>query len=77
MDRTIFDTWFHDTFVPHGRKYCQDNAIEHKVLLILDNAPSHPSVSTLKLSDGKVTTKFLLPNPTSLIQPMDQDFYSQ
>ena len=42
------------TFVPHVRKYCQDIAIEYKILLLLDNATSHPSVSVFESSDGKV-----------------------
>ena len=72
MDKVIFEKWFHDVFVPYVRKFCRENDIEFKILLLLDNAPAHPSISTLQSSDGKVITKFLPPNTTSLIQPMDQ-----
>ena len=72
MDTMIFKKWFHDVFVPYVRKFCRDNDIECKILLILDNAPAHPSMSTLQSNDGKVVTKFLPMNTTSLIQPMDQ-----
>ena len=72
MDTTIFKKWFHDVFVPYIRKFCRDNDMECKILLLLDNAPAHPSMSTLQSNDGKVVTKFLPPNTTSLIQPMDQ-----
>ena len=46
--------------------------MEQKALLLLDNAPSHPSSATLRSEDGKIKTLFLPPNTTSLIQPMDQ-----
>ncbi len=72
MDTAIFTKWFHEIFVPYVRKFCRENEIEYKILLLLDNAPAHPSISTLQSSDGKVKTKFLPPNTTSLIQPIDQ-----
>lgn len=41
-------------------------------MLLLDNAPSHPSRALLKSDDGKIFVKYLPPNVTALIQPMDQ-----
>ena len=72
MGTTIFLKWFHDIFVPKVRKFCMDNDIQYKVLLLLDNAPAHPSSTILQSNDGKVIIKILPPNTTSLIQPMDQ-----
>ena len=72
MDCRIFEKWFNDIFVPNVKKFCKDNDIEYKILLLLDNAPSHPSADKLQSRDGKVTTLFLPPNTTSIIQPMDQ-----
>ena len=46
-------------FVPHVKKFCQDHGIEYKVLLLLDNAPAHPSAEKLTSCDGKVTTMYL------------------
>lgn len=43
-----------------------------QIVLLLDNAPANFSISTLQSNDCKVVTKFLPPNTTSLIQPMDQ-----
>ena len=43
-----------------------------KALLLLDNAPSHPSTQLPKSQDGNIKCVFLPPNTTSLIQPMDQ-----
>ncbi|KFD64959.1 hypothetical protein M514_22902, partial [Trichuris suis] len=43
-----------------------------KLLLLIDNAPAHPSVQYLDAIDEFVSVKFLPPNVTSLIQPMDQ-----
>ena len=72
MDCRLFIDWFHTHFVPTVRKCCRDKGIEEKVLLLLDNAPSHPSSASLQSEDGKIKTLFLPPNTTSVIQPMDQ-----
>ena len=66
MDTTA---WLHDKFVPHVKKFCEQNAVEFKIVLLLDNAPS---TETLKSTGGEVTTMFLPLNTTSILQPMDQ-----
>ncbi|XP_015377198.1 PREDICTED: uncharacterized protein LOC107171470 [Diuraphis noxia] len=43
-----------------------------KVLLLLDNAPTHPSAKVLNLIDPDYKVMFFPPKVTSLIQPMDQ-----
>ena len=58
---------FNIRFVPYAKKFCQDNSIEYKLLLLLDNAPAHPSVEILQSKDGRVNTIFLPPNTTSII----------
>ena len=72
VDTTVFESWFHNKFVPHVKKHCRNNDIEYKVLLLSDNVPAHPSKEVLKSKDGKVIAIFLLPNTTSVIWPMDQ-----
>ena len=42
--------------------------VNRKILLLVDNCTAHPHVSTLK----NIQLKFLPPNTTSLIQPMEQ-----
>ena len=70
--KALFMEWFHRNFVPEVRRYLQDQELEFKVLLILDNAPGHPeSIHQVALEMG-VEVVFLPPNTTSLIQPMDQ-----
>ena len=61
-----------EKFVPYVKRFCEDQGIEYKILLLLDNAPAHPSSEELKSADGNVTTIFLPPNTTSILQPMDQ-----
>lgn len=58
--------------MPHVKEFCLNNSIEYKVLLLPDNAPACPSTEKLVSADGKVTTLFLPPNTTSILQPMDQ-----
>ncbi|GBM66849.1 Jerky -like [Araneus ventricosus] len=41
-----------------------------------DNAPPHPYESLLESDDGLITSKFLPPNVTAAIQPMDQGVIS-
>lgn len=72
MDCRIFSEWFHQEFVPAVQTFCTAQGFEKKAILLLDNAPSHPSTESLQSSDGKIKTMFLPPNTTAAIQPMDQ-----
>lgn len=74
--QSIFTDWFHQSFVPAVKNY-QINTMgipekEIKALLLLDNAPAHPSVEILTSSCGKIECMFLPANTTSILQPMDQ-----
>ena len=42
MISKLFEKWFHNMFVPHVKKFCEDKSIEYKILLLVDNAPAHP-----------------------------------
>lgn len=44
--------------------------------MILDNAPTHPKASELNAIDPRCQVKYLPPNVTSVIQPMDQGVIS-
>ena len=73
MDSSIyFQTWFHDKFVPRWRKALAEKGVPKKVILLLDNAPSHLNVDCIRSSDENIFCLYLPPNTTSLIQPMDQ-----
>ena len=72
MKSSIFQYWFFNEFVPATIKYLKDKNLPIKALLVLDNAPSHPSTEHLQYDDGKIEAIFLPPNTTSVIQPMDQ-----
>jgi hypothetical protein len=43
-----------------------------KALFLLNNAPSHPSMSILTSEDGNIFVLYLPPNVSSIAQPMDQ-----
>lgn len=72
MNTEIFVDWYDNTFIPEVKKYQNDIGKQGKVLLLLDNAPTHPSAELLKRENGNFKMKFLPPNVTSLLQPMDQ-----
>ncbi|GFT45840.1 tigger transposable element-derived protein 1 [Trichonephila clavipes] len=67
MTTAIFTEWFHNCFVPEVEAYMKEKSLDFKVLLIVDNAASHP-----QLEHPNVQLVFLPPNTTSLIQPLDQ-----
>ena len=72
MDSLIFKSWFKTKFAPRDKHYLSIKGLPTKVLLLMDNAPSHPSNEELCSRDWLIKTMFLPANITSLIQPMDQ-----
>ncbi|XP_033125119.1 jerky protein homolog-like [Anneissia japonica] len=72
MDPAIFKTWFHEHFVPVVRSFCQANVVPFKVVLLIDNAPSHPLKDQLICCCGSVWVEYLPLTTTSQIQPMNQ-----
>ncbi|GFT91764.1 tigger transposable element-derived protein 1 [Trichonephila clavipes] len=67
MTTAIFTEWFNNCFVPEVEAYMKNISLDLKVLLIVDNAASHP-----QLEHRNVQLVFLPPNTTSLIQALDQ-----
>ena len=72
VDREIFRDWFFNCFVPETKQKLRELGQEERAILFLDNCSTHPSEDELISADGKITAKFLPPNVTALIQPMDQ-----
>ncbi|XP_066903338.1 jerky protein homolog-like [Halyomorpha halys] len=72
MTGTLFHEWFHHNFVPHLRKYAQENQLEPKGLLLLENCPAHPPAESLISDDGKIKALFLPKKTASIIQPLEQ-----
>ena len=66
----IFNDWFQNRLVPDVKKKLTELGQEPKPLLLLDNCSDGDELLS---SDGQIVAKFLLPNVTSLMQPMDQD----
>ena len=76
FDRDIFSSWFYDHAIPEiykdqieRQKISRENV---KALILIDNAPAHPSGELLSSKEGNIKIMFLPPNTTSVIQPMDQ-----
>lgn len=70
MTSYLFEDYVKGYFSNFAKKYCEENNLRNKVLLLVDNAPGHPEVC--KEWCENVEVQFLPPNTTSLIQPMDQ-----
>ena len=72
VDATLFTYWFHHKFVPIVQEKLIALGCELTAVLLLDNCSAHTDEEELISADGKVIAKFLPPNVTSLIQPMDK-----
>ena len=72
MTGACFKDWFFQRFCPAVRKHLRKLGQEEKAILLIDNAPSHPSGDILKSKDGKIFASFMPKNTTSKIQPLDQ-----
>ena len=72
VNATLFTDWFHHQFVPTVQEKLIALGCEPTAVLLLDNCSAHPDEEQLVSADEKVVAKFLPPNVTSLIQPMDQ-----
>ncbi|XP_069159785.1 tigger transposable element-derived protein 1-like [Procambarus clarkii] len=74
VTRIFFTEWINDVFGPSVRKYLEEKQLPLKALVVLDNAPAHPPQMRDELypENQFITIKFLPPNTTPLLQPMDQ-----
>lgn len=72
MDKDIFMDWFKNHFIPSVYTRQEEDGKTEKILLLLDNAPSHPNIEALNSIDANVEVQYLPKNTTPLIQPMDQ-----
>jgi len=68
---SYFVPGFFDNFIPKVKSYLRERGLQNAILL-LDNAPSHPSITELQTQDGSIKCVFLPANTTSICQPMDQ-----
>ncbi|CAL4247680.1 unnamed protein product, partial [Meganyctiphanes norvegica] len=75
MTADLFTEWFHKYFVPKTKKFLLDQNLPPKAFLYVDNCTAHPENNTL--ISGDIVVKFLPPNTTSILQPMDQGILRQ
>lgn len=73
MTRQLFKNWFFKEFVPKVTAFLEGAKLPVKAVLVLDNCSAHCCADELKTSDGAISTIFLPPNTTALLQPMDQN----
>jgi hypothetical protein len=74
MTSSLFESWFKNCFCPEVELYLKRKNLSNKILLLLDNAQSHPV--NLHERSNNVRIEYLPKNTTALIQPMDQGVIS-
>lgn len=67
MTANIFKDWFFKNFVLEVKSFLRNINLQQKAVLLLYNAPSHPSVEKFKTSNGKTFVMFFPPNVTPLL----------
>ncbi|UYV84264.1 hypothetical protein LAZ67_X001696 [Cordylochernes scorpioides] len=74
VTRLLFVEWINEAFGPAVKKYLSEKKLPLRALLVMDNAPAHPpSLKDHLLDEFKfIEVRFLPPNTTPLLQPMDQ-----
>lgn len=72
MDTSIFVDWYNTVFIPEVKKQQIQTRSTGNVSLLVNNAPSHPSLLSLEIENGKFKLVVLPPNVTSVVQPMNQ-----
>ncbi|XP_061899525.1 tigger transposable element-derived protein 1-like [Entelurus aequoreus] len=78
VTRQFFTEWFQEVFAPSVEEYLTEKNLPLKVLLVLDAALTQPTGLGRDWSSehDSITVKFLPPNTTPLLQPMDQQVIS-
>ncbi|UYV79405.1 hypothetical protein LAZ67_17002495 [Cordylochernes scorpioides] len=75
MNTEIFIKWYDNNFIPQVKKYQEEIGKRGKVLLLLDNSPSHPSPESLIRDNGMFSTVYLPSNLANLVQPVEQGIF--
>ncbi|UYV80139.1 hypothetical protein LAZ67_18001814 [Cordylochernes scorpioides] len=79
VTRLLFVEWINEAFGPAVKKYLSEKKLPLRALLVMDNAPAHPpSLKDHLLDEFKfIEVRFLPPNTTPLLQPMDQQLVEE
>ena len=73
----FFTEWIHEVSAPSVKKCLREKGLPLKCLLLLDNASAHPPGLEDSVKEFyHIQVKFLPPNTTPILQPIDQQVIS-
>lgn len=76
MTSFIFKDWFHNSFCKQVQGFMTSKNLPEKALLLIKNA-EHLGCEELISENGRVRVIYIVPNCTTLIQPIDQNTIKQ
>ncbi|KAG8235509.1 hypothetical protein J437_LFUL015743 [Ladona fulva] len=72
IDPDIFKDWFHEKFVPQVKCHLQCRGLPQRAVLLIDNSLVNRKDLMLKSNDGSIFVKYLPPDLSTLVLPMNQ-----
>ena len=79
VTRQFFTEWMHEIFAPSVKIYLHEKGLPLRCLLLFDNAPAHPPglEEDLVTVFDYIQVRFLPPNKTPILPPIDQQMISK
>lgn len=65
VTKQVFKDWFENLFIPEVKDYLEEKGLDFRVLLVIDNAPGHMSISHPQVQIVFFTAEHYVHHPAS------------